>query len=167
MFELEGEHVGIKLGGKLVERTQADEFVAAKSADTKDDIVFIATIALRQRYDPTNERCAGSIAYDTRLSMELEEKVSSDSGTNGILLCLLLNGMLFCLQYHIVGAVTIRCLTQSQFLYPGRVKRGEGRDGRLHSVLSVAPVDDHDVCRKTIVTCHAPPPVTSQHSILC
>lgn len=63
--------------------------------------------------------------------MELKEKVSNDSGTNGILLFLLLDGKLFCSQYHTVGAEAARF--QLQFLDLGRIKGGEGR--QVHGCL--------------------------------
>lgn len=59
--------------------------------------------------------------------MELEEKVSDDSGRDDILLRLQLVGTPFCLQYRIVGVVAARALAQSQVLGPGRIERGEGR----------------------------------------
>ena len=59
--------------------------------------------------------------------MELKEKVSGDSGTNDILPRLPLDSILFRSEYHTVGAVAGRYLSQSQFLNPGRIKGGEGR----------------------------------------
>jgi len=74
--------------------------------------------------------------------VELEEKVSDDSGRHDILLRLLLDGTLFCLQYHIVSVVAVRTLTQSQFLTPGRVKHGEERRGdSRHSLLFVENIE--------------------------
>jgi hypothetical protein len=130
----------------MVERTRADELVAAQFANAEDDIVFVAASvgALRRRYDPTRERGAGSIADDVRLGVELEQEVSSDSGRNDILLrlLLLLDGVPFCSQYPAVGAVAVRHLTQPQFLDPGRVECGEGRrgDGLRHEVYCLVSV---------------------------
>ena len=86
--------------------------------------MLIAVIALIRR-DPSNERCAGTIAEGIRLSVELEKKVSDDSSRHDkIPFCMLLDGTQLCLQYHFVGIVAVKTLTQLQFLDPGRVETG-------------------------------------------
>lgn len=142
--------VNAELGRKYVECTQVDEFVAVKSADIKDDIVFIAVIALVWRCDPSNKRCTGTVAKGIRLSVELEEKVSDDSCRHDMLLRVLLDGTPFCLQYHFVGVVTVRTHSIS---VPGsresQARGGETGNSKmlLYHVGCKYPQPHHRNCR--------------------
>jgi len=72
-------------------------------------------------------------------SIELREEVSSDSCRHNILLRPPLDGVPFCLKYHIVGTATGRSAARSRLLDPRRVYRepgGERCDGRRHDLLS-------------------------------
>jgi hypothetical protein len=62
----------------------------------------------------------GRIAEDIRLSVELKEKVSSDSGRHDVVLRLPLDGIPFYFKYHTVCAGVCRVIAIS------RSRKGQG-----------------------------------------